>query len=164
MNSLLDQNQFVYSLDTSSLIAAFHEWYPINNFPTLWRKIEELIRDNRLKMSEVVFEEAMRDEEIKEWCDQRKLKRYLNSVSDESVQAKVKEVQSTFPGLVDARRGKSEADPWVIALAMATPNAIVTTQESPGSETKPKIPDVCTYFDVECIKIVDLIKREDWVF
>ena len=164
MNSLLNRNLSVYSLDTSSLIAAFHEWYPIKNFPTLWDKIDELIRNHRLKMSDVVFEEAMRDAEIMEWCSQRKLGQHLRSISHESIQEKINEIQSTFPGLVDARRGKSEADPWVIAFAMVIPNSIVVTQESPGSVTKPKIPDVCEHFDVECIKIVDLIKRENWVF
>lgn len=65
MNSLLKHDQVIYSLDTSALIAAFHERYPIENFPSLWRKIEELIRNGRLKMSQIVFEEAMRDTDIK---------------------------------------------------------------------------------------------------
>jgi hypothetical protein len=165
MNSLFNQNQLIYSLDTSSLIAAFHEWYPIENFPALWREIEELIKNNRLKMEETVFEEAMRDEQIKEWCDQRKLKSYLQSVSDESVRELVNEIQSKFPGLVDEQRGKSKADPWVIALAMVTSNCIVVTQESYSpSERKPKIPNVCAHFGVECIEVVDLIKRENWIF
>ena len=36
MNTLFNQDQVIYSLDTSALIAAFHERYPIANFPTLW--------------------------------------------------------------------------------------------------------------------------------
>ncbi len=70
MNSLLKQDQVVYSLDTSALIAAFHERYPIANFPALWDRIEELIKNDRLKMSQVVFDEAMRDTEIEQWCNQ----------------------------------------------------------------------------------------------
>ena len=74
MNSLLNHDQIIYSLDTSALIAAFHERYPIDNFPALWRKIEELIKIGRLKMSQIVFDEAMRDTDIKQWCDEYQLK------------------------------------------------------------------------------------------
>lgn len=69
MNLLFNQNQNVYSLDTSALFAAYNERYPIENFPPFWRKIEELIKQHRLKMVEIAFEEAMKDKGVKEWCD-----------------------------------------------------------------------------------------------
>ena len=127
MNSLLNQVQVIYSLDTSALIAAFHERYPIQNFPSLWREIEALIRNGRLKMSQIVFEEAMRDTEVKQWCDENQLKPDFQVPIDESVQERVNEVLSEFPRLVDSRTGKSGADPWVIALAMITQNCVVVT-------------------------------------
>ena len=165
MNSLLNHDQVIYSLDTSALIAAFHERYPIENFPSLWHKIEELIKNGRLKMSQIVFEEAMRDTEIKQWCDQNQLKQNLQVTIDESVQERVNEVLSQFPRLVDNRTGKSGADPWVIALAMITQNCVVVTEENPThSANRPKIPDVCAQFNLQCIKILDLIEKENWIF
>ncbi len=165
MNSLFNHDQVMYSIDTSALIAAFHERYPIGNFPSLWRKIETLIKNRRLKMAQIVFEEAMRDTEIKRWCDENQLKPYFQVAIDESVQEKVSDVLSKFPRLVDNRTGKSGADPWVIALALTDENYIVLTEENPTeSKNRPKIPDVCTHFRVECIKMVDLIKRENWIF
>ena len=165
MNSFLNYGQVIYSLDTSALIAAFHERYPIENFPSLWRKIEELIKNDRLKMSQVVFDEAMRDTEIKQWCDHNQLKSYLQVAIDESVQEKVSEVLLEFPRLVDSRTGKSGADPWVIALALINENYIVVTEENPtNSENRPKIPDACANFNLQCIKVVDLIKKENWIF
>ena len=165
MNSLFNHDQSIYSIDTSALIAAFHERYPIENFPSLWREIEALIKNGRLKMSQIVFEEAMRDTEIKQWCDENQLKPDFQMPIDESVQEKVSEVLSEFPRLVDNRTGKSGADPWVVALALTDENYIVLTEENPTySRNRPKIPDACTHFHVECIKIVDLIKRENWIF
>ena len=165
MNSLFNQDQVIYSIDTSALIAAFHERYPIKNFPSLWRKIESLIQNRRLKMSQIVFEEAMRDTEIKQWCDENQLKPDFQVAIDESVQEKVSQILSEFPRLVDNRTGKSGADPWVIALALTDENYIVLTEENPtDSKNRPKIPDVCTHFQVKCIKMVDLIKKENWVF
>ncbi|RKU21439.1 DUF4411 domain-containing protein [Candidatus Poribacteria bacterium] len=165
MNSLFTLDQVIYSLDTSALIAAFHERYPIENFPSLWRKIEELIKNDRLKMSQIVFDEAMRDTDIKQWCDEYQLKPDFQVPIDELVQEKVSEVLSEFPRLVDNRTGKSGADPWVIALAMMTQNCIVVTEENPtNSENRPKIPDACAHFNLQCIKVVDLIKKENWIF
>ena len=165
MNSLFNHDKVIYSLDTSALIAAFHERYPIENFPSLWRKIEELIRNGRLKMSQIVLEEAMRDTEIKKWCDENHLKPDFQVPIDELVQEKVSEVLSEFPRLVDNRTGKSGADPWVIALALTIENCIVLTEENPtDSKNRPKIPDACAHFNLQCIKVVDLIKRENWIF
>ena len=165
MNSLLNHDQIIYSFDTSALIAAFHERYPIDNFPALWRKIEELIKIGRLKMSQIVFDEAMRDTDIKQWCDEYQLKPDFQVPIDELVQEKVSEVLSEFPRLVDNRTGKSGADPWVIALAVITQNCVVVTEENPThSGNRPKIPDACAHFNLQCIKVVDLIKRENWIF
>ena len=61
MNSLFNQHQTVYSLDASSLIEAHHS-YPIGNFPSLWDELEKLIKSDRLKMPEPVFDEV-KDEE-----------------------------------------------------------------------------------------------------
>ncbi len=84
---------------------------------------------------------------------------------DEPVQEKVSEILSQFPKLVDSRSGKSGADPWCIAFALTSENCIVVTEENPtDSVNRPKIPDVCDHFNVECIKVVDLIIREDWTF
>lgn len=107
----------------------------------------------------------MRDTEIKKWCDENQLKPDFQAPIDELVQEKVSEVLSEFPKLVDNRTGKSGADPWVIALALTDENYIVVTEENPtNSENRPKIPDVCAHFNLQCIKVVDLIKRENWIF
>ena len=79
MNSLFNQDLVVYSFDTSSLIMASGVLYPMENFPSLWVKIEELIRSNRLKMSELAFDEAMRGTVLKAWCSARDLEPFLLS-------------------------------------------------------------------------------------
>ncbi len=42
MNPLFNPDQVVYSFDTSSLIMASGVLYPMENFPSLWAKVEEL--------------------------------------------------------------------------------------------------------------------------
>ena len=165
MNSLLNQNQVVYSLDTSALFAAYNERYPIENFAPFWRKIEELIKNHRLKMVEIAFEEAMKDKGVKEWCDQNQLEPYLLWTTDGSIQNEVRKILSVFPRLLDARSGKSGADPWVVALARISRNCIVLTEEGPTNQPhRPKIPEACNHFGIKYIKLVDLIIRESWRF
>ena len=67
MNSLFDDDRVVYSCDTCSLIKASAVIYPMINFPALWDRIEELIRNDRLKMSEPVYDEAIRGDVLKSW-------------------------------------------------------------------------------------------------
>ena len=58
----------VYCIDTSSLIAASQERYPIENFPSFWAKIEALIDADRLVAPiEVLHETAKRSDELHAW-------------------------------------------------------------------------------------------------
>ena len=165
MNLLFNQNQVVYSFDTSSLIKASAVLYPMENFPSLWDKIEELIRNGRLKMSDPVFEEAMRGTVLKNWCNQRSLQPFLESKVSDSDQNAVRTILSQYPKLINVEKGTSGADPWVIALAGQYQHGIVVTEEQPaGNLEHPKIPDVCKDLGIEWFTIAGLVKRENWVF
>jgi hypothetical protein len=54
-------------------------------------------------------------------------------------------------------------DPWVIALAQLQ-GCKVVTEESIGSEKRPKIPDVCDALELNCLRIADLIEELNWSF
>ena len=165
MNSLLTHDQIIYSLDTSALIAAFHERYPIENFPSLWDKIEELIRNGRLKMSDLVFDEAMRGAVLRNWCSEKGLKPFLLSRVNDSVENAFQTIRSEYPELMNIKRGTSLADPWVIALAMQYPNGVVVTEEQrTGDILHPRIPDVCKAYNIECVTISGIVRKENWIF
>ena len=71
-----------------------------------------------------------------------------------------------YPRLVDTRKNRSAADPFVIGLAaLYNPPLLVVTQEGPTNKLdKPNIPDVCTAEGIECMTLLEMIDREDWVF
>ena len=165
MHSLFNQAQVVYTSDSSSLIKASAVLYPIDNVPALWIKIEELIRSDRLKMSEPVFDEVMRGEDLKNWPREKELKPFLLSRVNESVQNALRGIQSDYENLTHVQTGKSSADPWVIALAMEYRRGVVVTEEQPtGNLQGPRIPDVCKDRGIECVNIAGLVTRENWVF
>jgi len=49
--------QDVYCVDTSALIDGLERYYPEENFPGLWTKVDSLIKDGRFLISEEVWEE-----------------------------------------------------------------------------------------------------------
>ena len=160
MKPLLTLNQIVYSFDASSLIEA-HHIYPREIFPSLWGKLEQLAKSDRLKMAEVVFEEVG-DPEIEEWFKEKQLKSYIRVAINEIDQSNA---QTLVPKLVDSRTGESGGDPWVIALAQRIPDCVVVTQEkASGSNARPKIPNICKQLGIECINLLDLLRKENWVF
>ena len=131
MNSLFNQNQVVYIMDASSLIEAYHS-YPKGNFPSLWDKFEDLIKNDQLKMPEMVFDEV-KDEGIKKWYKEKKLKPFIRLTIDHIDQHKVRDILLKYRTLINSKTGKSGGDPWLIASAQDFQNPIVVTQENPSS-------------------------------
>ncbi|MGD9739705.1 MAG: DUF4411 family protein [Bauldia sp.] len=153
----------VYCIDSSSLIHAWRRAYPPHRFAPVWQAIEGLIDDGRLRSSIEVFNELGRkDDDIFAWAKARK-DAFLEI--DDGVQDQVVRIMAVYPRLVDTVKGRSGADPFVIAQAMVgQPAMTVVTQEGAGGEKSPKIPYVCQREGLRSINLLELIEEEDWTF
>jgi hypothetical protein len=77
-----------------------------------------------------------------------------------SMQGLVAQIMRDHPKLVDTTKGRSGADPFVIALAATVdPKMTVITEETPGKE---RIPDVCLAQKIDYCGFADLIEKENW--
>lgn len=152
-----------YCLDTSSLIAGWVEHYPIDNFEGFWERLDALLSaDVAVLSTEVVREAKKRNEELHKWLKARA--KGIMEI-DDACQEQVTYIMGKYPKFVDTRTGKNLGDPFVIGLARThDPFLTVVSEESGGNANRPKIPSVCSAEDVECIKLVNLIKRENWRF
>ena len=151
----------IYCIDTSSLIAAWQELYPIENFPKLWERVEGLIVGGRLVSPvEVLNETKKRSDELHAWLKDRK--GMFRELSDE-VQIEAAQILAQFPRLVGERKLRTSADPFVIALARVEGWQIVTNEKPTGSLTRPNIPDVCRELQSSTIDVLQVIKLEKWV-
>ena len=150
-----------YSIDTSSLVAAWAERYPPDTFPTFWNRLEELIASGLLVASkEVLRELKRRDEDLHDWF---KAREDVFIEIDDDVQDIVIDLMGRYPKFVDERTGKSAGDPFVIALAAAyNPRLVVVTEEGGGSANRPKIPFVCAQEGVDCINLLEMIRELGW--
>lgn len=160
----MNQAGNIYSFDTSSLIHAWRRAYPINNFPGFWDNLDDLIMDGRAFCAEeVLVELKKKDDDIYAWCKVRQ-KEFVIPFDDKQ-QISIAGILGAHPRLVDTKKGRSECDPFVIALAESNnPKLIVVTQEHYGSPQSPKIPDVCKSMGIRCINLIDFISEQNWKF
>jgi len=151
----------VYSVDSSALIHGWRRVYRPKNFASVWARFDALIDEGRLRSSIEVYNELeKKDDELFKWCKDRKEKMFVEI--DDDIQGHVRRIMTAYPRLVDTSKGRSGADPFVIALAAAAnPIMTVVTEEHPG---KTKIPDVCKKEGIKFRNLADLIEQEGWKF
>lgn len=149
-----------YSLDTSALLDGRIRYYPADIFPALWDKFEALVTHGAIKATEIVRHELERKaDDVLEWV--KKLDLFIDV--DDKIQTIVTDIMHAHPKLVAEGGQRSFGDPFVIALAKQHDCTVVTAEQG-GSEKSPKIPYICKCIGVECITILDLIRREQWKF
>jgi hypothetical protein len=145
-----------FCVDTSGWLDGWHRYYPRDVFPLLWQNVEERVTGCDIITSEEVYVEVQKkDDDLHEWMKQRK---FMLIPANESIQRRVAEVLATYPRLVDTLKGRSQADPFVIATAVET-ESIVVTGESVGTATKPRIPFVCQQLGIRCVTFLDMIRE-----
>ena len=151
----------IYCLDTSVLIESWVRNYRYSSFPSFWKKMENSIDEDIMIAPDMVLLELKRKEDsLYEWAkNQEKLFVPLST--------EIQEIQTNiinkYPKLIDSSKNRSMCDPWVIALAQLQ-GCKVVTEESRGSEKRPKIPDVCDALGIDCLRIADLIEELNWSF
>ena len=151
----------IYSADSSALIHGWRRIYRPKNFGFVWDQLGVLIEEGRFKASVEVYNDLeKKDDELFKWCKERKDKLVVDI--DNNIQAHVARIMKAYPRLVDTVKGRSDSDPFVIALAASTnPTMTVVTEEFAG---KVRIPDVCNAEKIDYCGLADLIERENWNF
>lgn len=152
----------MYCIDTSALIAAWEERYPIENFPKFWEFLDFLIDASRITSPPEVLEETgKKSHELHAWLKERE-KSFITDY-DTTVLLGVKDILAKFPKLVAAHKMSFAADPFVIALARQKGFAVVTQENLTSSVTKPTIPNVCNSIGVTWMPLLQLIREEKWI-
>jgi len=158
----------LYCLDASSIIRLKQD-FPRKVFPSVWEKVEDLIRAGRLIAPDEVFREIEKDDVLGPWAKQHK-KMFIKP-DQEQINA-AKHVAARFPGLAKPGRFGPAADPFVVGLARLQTQkqsgslyeqqakCIVVTEER-GPES---ILGACKHYELTSVSLVELFEREGWVF
>ena len=146
-----------YSVDTSGWLDGWQRYYPRDVFPTLWSRMDGRIATGEVISSEEVYLELKRkDDDLHDWIQDRK---QMLVPLDEAIQLRAMALLQEFPRLVDTLRGRSQADPFVIATAMERGAVVVTGEPLTGKLDKPRIPDVCQAKQIRCITFLQMIRE-----
>ena len=151
-----------YSIDTSAILDAWVRGFPPDVVPGLWKQLEELIDNGQLiATEEVLYELEKKEDDAYKWAKNHK---NMFILTDEMIQLAVIEILRDHKKLIDTRKNRSGADPFVIALAKVEGCGVVTGEKPTNSPDRPKIPDVCRAIDIPCINILQLCRAQKWVF
>lgn len=152
----------MYCFDTSGFIEPWIRKLPPDIFPAYWEGIERLIRSREIVSPiEVLFEIKKKQDELREWLDNRN-NCFLEL--DDAQQAATSEILVRFPELVKAKKFRTDADPFVIALARVGNHVVVTEEVATRNMKRPNIPDVCGIYGIRCVNVVQFIREQGWVF
>ncbi len=148
-----------YIIDTCSLIQ-LRRAYPLDVFPSVWAKVGNMADAGILISIEDVYEELqIQDDEVSEWAKQHS---DMFLPLDGIVQIKALQILSTHRDLVDLKKRKSGADPFVIATALVYSCILVTEEEPSRSPNKLKIPDTCKDYNIQCIQLLEMLRLENF--
>lgn len=151
----------IYCLDANVLIEAWNSYYSPELCPTYWQVLERLGKANRIFLPEIVSDEITRTQDkLSEWLAVSGIRIRKNTSGSGLALSKIYRADERHQRLVDNIRGRSLADPWVIAHALET-GACVVTKEKLTVELDAKrirIPDVCRNMGVQCITDFQFLK------
>ena len=118
----------LYCFDTSSLVAAWGERYPPENFPSVWERLEHLISDGRMILSDEVHRETKpQTEDLYNWLKERSRDDIVIPLTEE-IQLAQRDLIRKHPFLLKGIKNRNSADSWTIATAQVK-GAIVVTEE-----------------------------------
>ncbi len=168
----------LFWIDADVFIQAHNGLYAIDLAPPFWKFIDEQAKNRTIRSSLRVYKEILASEDnddvLAKWVKNRKNSGlFVDPSSDKSVQEKVTEINDwvykqyaqKYGNYAKVREFLSGADTWTISHA-ACCSAIVVSHESRVDRTsqKPKIPNVCTRFGVECIDLKEMLRRLRFTF
>jgi len=151
-----------YSIDTSAILETWRRSYPPDVFPGLYSRLDELIQLGDLRATEeVLYELERKDDEVVQWVKGRP--EFFVEI-DNDIQLAVQEILLKHKKLLDQRKNRSGADPFVIALAQLNECTVVSNERATKSPERPNIPDVCRAYGIRCITVLELIREQGWTF
>ncbi len=156
----------LYILDTNSLSQLFRFYYR-DNFPSLWKRYNQLVLDGRILSTREVLRELGGGRKVElayKWA-----KAHENLFPDPSTE-EVRFVTRIygnrhFQQNLQSRKGKPRvqvADPFIIARASILGATVVTEESKPPHGAR--IPNICEHFEISCTNLKGLMDRENWTF
>ena len=154
----------MYIFDTSTFIVIFRNYY-IKRFPSFWSKFNEYVESGLIVSTREVQKEFVNYEDNLLTWSKSHMDVFPIPIAEELFF--IQEIYSVqhFKKNMGQKKfllGGPFADPFVIAKAKIE-KGIVVTQER-FKDNGAKIPNICKYFETECIDLEGFLTKEEWTF
>lgn len=142
----MSQSAPSYCIDANVLIQAWQKYYSPSLCPSYWDELIQLGKEKRIFIPEMVQTEILRTEDdLADWLKSSAIP--IRKIG-EGTTKKLQEIYAFDPKhkrLVDSIKGRSLADPWVIAHALEENATVVTKEElvTAANTDRIRIPNVC---------------------
>jgi len=147
----------IYCIDASALInLTRYPGYPREIFPTIWEKLENMIKRNEfISHIEVYKEIAKGGDLLFRWCKDHK--KMFKDVEDCQIEEfrKIKPRYDPHYWNNQIDRDKPWADPWLIALSICKDAIIVTDEKN----IQNRIPYIANHFNIPCLNLINFFKE-----
>jgi hypothetical protein len=161
----------LYIIDASSLISLGRH-RPANRYVRVWQRLDELIHNGRLISPDEVYDELRAgNDALAVWAKKCKREKRLFRRTTAQVAGAARQLVSRFPDFVDVDRPIPQADPFVVALAVAeskkdllAPPCAVITEEKFTFTGKPRLPSVCGSCKMPYLTLHQMFINEGWSF
>lgn len=150
-----------YCLDANVLIQGWQKYYSPKLCASYWDVLNHLGKSNRVFIPKAVFEEIQRTEDdLTEWLSTCSIPVAGITGGVAKCLTDIYGKHETHKFLVDNKKGRSLADPWVIAHAIHENATVITKEEKiTASATKIKIPNVCENMGVRWINDFQFVEE-----
>lgn len=164
----MSAQQHIYCIDANVLIQAWQKYYSPDLCPDYWNILNDLGKQKRIFIPEEVKNEIIvadssdkTEDDLSKWLKRSTIPIHKPTENVIACWQRILQADPSHRLLVDNIKGRSLADPWLIAHALDK-NATVVTKENMDSAMNSKrvrIPNVCKNMGVRCIDDFEFIKE-----
>jgi Domain of unknown function (DUF4411) len=157
-----------YLLDATVFIESWKRYYAPDVAPGFWNNMIKFFDSGEIASISKVYDQIMDgNDELKDWFQEKLIKKYFLNVDQEAVMENYAPViNSVFQNQRYKQYAKNEfaekrnADAWLVAYSK-TISCTLITDETFDSKIKRrvKIPNVCVEFDIEYLNTFDMLRK-----
>ena len=156
----------IYVFDTNSL-STILKYYYVDRFRTFWERFRAKIHDKSIisvREAKKELEDRFATPIIRQLTDHNEEFFEMPSIEELQFITTIYSVQHFQQNLERKKllKGGYLADPFLVAKANANHGTVVSEEELKPHAAK--VPNICDYFHIDCIKLEEFLKEEDWSF
>jgi len=158
----MSQDDTKYCLDSNVLIQAWQKYYSPKYCPSYWEVLNDLGNEGKIFIPSMVYDEIMKtDDDLSDWLKASNITVKPITSDITQILTSIYAADPSHKFLVDNKKGRSLADPWVIAHAIGEHATVVTKEEKVTAlnSRKIKIPNVCENMGVDWITDYKMVEK-----